>query len=79
MTAMLAPNAGRIFLGERHHRARAGRRGWARGGAHFQINTLFPGLNAARSGDARGLRTARRRPIVLWRNIAVHRESIDEA
>jgi branched-chain amino acid transport system ATP-binding protein len=79
MTGMLAPNAGRIFLGDEditalEPQARV-RRGLAR---TFQINTLFPGLNAL---EAVTLAVCERRGVAheFWRNIAVHKESIDEA
>jgi branched-chain amino acid transport system ATP-binding protein len=79
MTGMLAPNAGRIMLGEEditalEPQARV-RRGLAR---TFQINTLFAGLNAL---EAVTLVVAERRGIagVFWKNIAVHKEAIEEA
>ena len=79
MTGMLAPNAGQIFLGDEEitalePQARV-RRGLAR---TFQINTLFPGLNAL---EAVTLAVCERRGLAgqFWRNIAAHRESIDEA
>lgn len=79
MTGMLSPNAGQIFLGEEditglepHERVR---RGLAR---TFQINTLFPGLNAL---EAVTLAVAERRGIAdqFWKNIAEYKESIEEA
>ncbi len=79
MTGMLAPNAGRIFLGDEditqlEPQARV-RRGLAR---TFQINTLFPGLNAL---EAVTLAVCERRGIAaqFWRNVAVHGEAIEEA
>ena len=79
MTGMLAPNAGRIFLGEEditqlEPRERV-RRGLAR---TFQINTLFPGLSAL---EAVTLAVCERRGLSreFWRNIASHREAIEEA
>ena len=79
MTGMLAPNAGQIFLGEvditaLDPQARV-RKGLAR---TFQINTLFPGLNAL---EAVTLAVCERRGVAseFWRNIATQRESIDEA
>ncbi len=79
MTGMLAPNAGQIFLGEEDitaldPQARV-RKGLAR---TFQINTLFPGLNAL---EAVTLAVCERRGVAseFWRNIATQRESIDEA
>ena len=79
MTGMLRPNAGQIFLGgeeitglEPQQRVR---RGLAR---TFQINTLFPGLNAL---EAVTLAVCERRSIAggFWRNVAVHSEAIEEA
>ena len=76
---MLAPDAGQILLGgeditalEPQDRVR---KGLAR---TFQINTLFPGLNAL---EAVTLAVAERRGVAnqFWRNIAEHREAIDEA
>jgi branched-chain amino acid transport system ATP-binding protein len=79
ITGMLAPNAGRIMLGEEditalEPQARV-RRGLAR---TFQINTLFAGLNAL---EAVTLAVAERRGFagVFWQNIAVHKEAIEEA
>jgi len=79
MTGMLAPNAGQIFLGDEditalEPEARV-RRGLAR---TFQINTLFPGLNAL---EAVTLAVAERRGVAreFWRNVAAHKEAIDEA
>jgi branched-chain amino acid transport system ATP-binding protein len=79
MTGMLAPNAGRIFLGEDDITAlepqERVRRGLAR---TFQINTLFPGLNAL---EAVTLAVCERRGVSrqFWKNVAEHREAIDEA
>ena len=79
ITGMLQPDAGKIVLGgeditalEPQDRVR---KGLAR---TFQINTLFPGLNAL---EAVTLAVAERRNISneFWRNIAVHREAIEEA
>jgi branched-chain amino acid transport system ATP-binding protein len=79
ITGMLRPNAGQIFLGgeeitglEPQQRVR---RGLAR---TFQINTLFPGLNAL---EAVTLAVCERRSIAgeFWRNVAVHSEAIEEA
>jgi branched-chain amino acid transport system ATP-binding protein len=79
MTGMLAPNAGRVMLGVEditalEPQARV-RRGLAR---TFQINTLFPGLNAL---EAVTLAVTERRGIAgaFWQNIAVHKEAIEEA
>jgi branched-chain amino acid transport system ATP-binding protein len=79
MTGMLTPNAGRIFLGDEDitqlEPQERVRRGLTR---TFQINTLFPGLNAL---EAVTLAVCERRGISgqFWRNIAVHREAIEEA
>jgi branched-chain amino acid transport system ATP-binding protein len=79
MTGMLAPNAGRIFLGEEDitglQPQERVRRGLAR---TFQINTLFAGLNAL---EAVTLAVCERRGLAreFWQNIAVHSEAIDEA
>jgi branched-chain amino acid transport system ATP-binding protein len=79
MTGMLKPDAGRIMLGgeditvlEPQDRVR---KGLAR---TFQINTLFPGLNAL---EAVTLAVSERRGVSnqFWRNIAEHRVSIEEA
>jgi branched-chain amino acid transport system ATP-binding protein len=79
MTGMLKPDAGEIVLGgeditalEPQERVR---KGLAR---TFQINTLFPGLNAL---EAVTLAVAERRSVSnqFWRNIAEYRESIEEA
>jgi len=79
MTGMLSPNAGQIFLGDDditglEPQARV-RRGLAR---TFQINTLFPGLNAL---EAVTLAVAERRGISgqFWKNVAEHKEAIEEA
>jgi branched-chain amino acid transport system ATP-binding protein len=79
MTGMLAPNSGRIFLGETDitqldPRERV-RRGLAR---TFQINTLFPGLSAL---EAVTLAVCERRGLSreFWRNVAAHGEAIEEA
>ena len=79
MTGMLAPNAGQIFLGEDDITAlepqERVRRGLAR---TFQINTLFPGLNAL---EAVTLAVAERRGIAqqFWQNVATYKETIEEA
>jgi branched-chain amino acid transport system ATP-binding protein len=79
ITGMLKPDDGQIVLGgedittlEPQDRVR---KGLAR---TFQINTLFPGLNAL---EAVTLAVSERRGISneFWRNIAVHREAIEEA
>ena len=79
MTGMLAPNAGQIMLGDEDITALEPqdrvRRGLAR---TFQINTLFPGLNAL---EAVTLAVAERRGLAgqFWQNIGAHSETIDEA
>jgi branched-chain amino acid transport system ATP-binding protein len=79
ITGMLAPNAGQIVLGgkdiTRLEPQERVRRGLAR---TFQINTLFPDLNAL---EAVTLAVAERRGVSnqFWRNIGEHRASIDEA
>ncbi len=79
MTGMLAPNQGKIFLGDEDitelEPQQRVRRGLAR---TFQINTLFPGLNAL---EAVTLAVCERRGISgqFWQNISVHREAIEEA
>jgi branched-chain amino acid transport system ATP-binding protein len=79
ITGMLAPNAGQIFLDDEDITALEPqdrvRRGLTR---TFQINTLFPRLNAL---EAVTLAVAERRGIAsqFWRNIAVHGEAIEEA
>jgi len=79
MTGMLAPNDGRIILGDEDITALAPQARVKRGLARtFQINTLFAGLNAL---EAVTLAVAERRGIAdkFWQNIAVHKESIEEA
>jgi branched-chain amino acid transport system ATP-binding protein len=79
MTGMLAPNDGQIFLGSedvtRLEPQQRVKRGLAR---TFQINTLFAGLNPL---EAVTLAVAERRGITnqFWRNIADHKEAIEEA
>jgi branched-chain amino acid transport system ATP-binding protein len=79
MTGMLAPKSGQIFLGDEDVTALAPQQRVRRGLARtFQINTLFPGLNAL---EAVTLAVAERRGIAgrFWQNIAVHGEAIEEA
>jgi len=79
VTGMLAPNAGQILLGGEDITAlepqQRVRRGLAR---TFQINTLFPGLNAL---EAVTLVVAERRGVAseFWRNIGMYREAVEEA
>jgi len=79
MTGMLAPNAGQIFLGEDDitglEPQERVRRGLTR---TFQINTLFPGLNAL---EAVTLAVAERRGIArqFWQNVSTYKETIEEA
>ncbi|HEY1310135.1 MAG TPA: ATP-binding cassette domain-containing protein, partial [Pseudolabrys sp.] len=79
MTGMLTPNAGKIMLGEEdittlEPQDRV-RRGLAR---TFQINMLFPGLNAL---EAVTLAVAERRRLAgqFWRTVGADSETIDEA
>jgi branched-chain amino acid transport system ATP-binding protein len=79
ITGMLTPNAGRIFLGEEditglEPQDRV-RRGLTR---TFQINTLFPGLNAL---EAVTLAVTERRGVAgqFWNKIAAYKEAIEEA
>jgi len=79
MTGMLRPDSGQIVLGEDDVTAlepqQRVRRGLAR---TFQINTLFPSLNAL---EAVTLAVAERRNEAgqFWSNLATHKESIEEA
>jgi branched-chain amino acid transport system ATP-binding protein len=79
VTGMLAPNAGQIFLGDEDvtklEPQQRVRRGLAR---TFQINTLFPGLNAL---EAVTLAVAERRGFAgqFWQTIGAHKEAIEEA
>jgi branched-chain amino acid transport system ATP-binding protein len=79
ITGMLTPNAGRIMLGDEDITAlepqERVRRGLAR---TFQINTLFPGLNAL---EAVTLAVTERRRLAgqFWQTIGAHGETIDEA
>ena len=79
MTGMLIPDDGQIFLGDEDITKLEPQQRVQRGLARtFQINTLFPGLSAL---EAVTLAVAERRGISgqFWRNLASHRESIDEA
>ena len=79
LTGMLAPDSGQVFLGgEEVTDLRPDlrvKKGLAR---TFQINTLFPGLSAL---EAVTLAVCERRGLSreFWRNIASHREAIEEA
>ena len=79
MTGMLPPDSGQIFLGGDDITRLAPqdrvRRGLAR---TFQINTLFPRLNAL---EAVTLAVEERRNLSshFWVNLASHKESIEEA
>ena len=79
MTGMLRPDAGQIFLAGEDITSvgpqERVRRGLAR---TFQINTLFPGLNAL---EAVALAVAERRGLAghFWRGVGSHSETIDEA
>ena len=79
MTGILAPNAGRILLGDEDITALMPQERVQRGIARtFQINTLFPGLNAL---EAVTLAVAERRGLTrrFWQNVADNKEAIDEA
>ena len=79
MTGMLAPNAGQIFLAGDDITALGPQERVRRGLARtFQINTLFPGLNAL---EAVTLAVAERRGVAgqFWRGVGSHSETIDEA
>ncbi len=79
MTGMLQPDAGQIFLGEedvtRLEPAQRVKRGLAR---TFQVNTLFPHLNALESVT---LAVCERRGVAprWWRGLTRYREEVDEA
>src|SRR6185295_15977588 len=79
ITGMIRPNAGQIFLGDEDvtvlEPQERVRRGLAR---TFQINTLFPGLNAL---EAVTLAVLERRGLSgqFWRGLGSHAEAIDEA
>lgn len=79
ITGMLAPNAGQIILGGEDITALGPQDRVRRGVARtFQINTLFPGLNAL---EAVTLAVAERRGVAgrFWRGVGSHSETIDEA
>ena len=79
MTGILAPNAGQILLGDDDITALMPQERVQRGIARtFQINTLFPGLNAL---EAVTLAVAERRGLTrrFWQNVADNNEAIDEA
>ena len=79
MTGILAPNAGQILLGVDDITALMPQERVQRGIARtFQINTLFPGLNAL---EAVTLAVAERRGLTrrFWQNVADNKEAIDEA
>ena len=79
MTGILAPNAGQILLGDEDITALMPQERVQRGIARtFQINTLFPGLNAL---EAVTLAVAERRGLTrrFWQNVADNNEAIDEA
>ena len=79
ITGMLPPDSGQIMLGAEDITTRAPqdrvRRGLAR---TFQINSLFPHLNAL---EAVTLVVEERRQLAgqFWNNLSAHKESIDEA
>jgi branched-chain amino acid transport system ATP-binding protein len=79
VTGMLAPNAGKILLGGEDITALEPQERVKRGLARtFQINTLFPHLNAL---EAVTLVVAERRGVAreFWRNIGRYGEAVDEA
>jgi branched-chain amino acid transport system ATP-binding protein len=79
MTGILAPNAGQILLGDEDITALMPQERVQRGIARtFQINTLFPGLNAL---EAVTLAVVERRGLSrrFWQNVADNKEAIDEA
>ena len=79
MTGMVAPNAGQILLGGEDITTLGPQERVCRGLARtFQINTLFPGLNAL---EAVTLAVAERRGLSgqFWRGVGSHGEAIDEA
>ena len=79
MTGMLAPDAGRIFLGADEITALRPEERVKRGLVRtFQINTLFPHLNAL---EAVALAVCERRGVagVFWRRLPVFREALEEA
>jgi branched-chain amino acid transport system ATP-binding protein len=79
MTGMLTPDAGQIFLGDEDITALGPQERVRRGLARtFQINTLFPGLNAL---EAVTLAVAERRGVAgkFWRGVGSHGETIEEA
>ena len=79
MTGLLKPDAGQVFLGDedvtRLEPARRVKRGLVR---TFQINSLFPHLNALESV---ALAVCERRGVgaTWWRGLAGYRDEVDEA
>ena len=79
MTGMLPPDGGRIFLGEEEITALSPEARVKRGLVRtFQINTLFPHLNAL---EAVALAVCERRGVagVFWRRLPAFREAVEEA
>jgi branched-chain amino acid transport system ATP-binding protein len=79
ITGLIAPKAGRIFLGDEDITNLAPQQRVRRGLARtFQINTLFAGLNPL---EAVTLVVCERRGIAdkFWQNIATHKDAIEEA
>jgi branched-chain amino acid transport system ATP-binding protein len=79
MTGMLAPDSGQIFLEAEDITALEPQERVRRGIARtFQINSLFPGLNAL---EAVTLAVGERCGIAgqFWSNLGSHKESIEEA
>jgi ABC-type branched-subunit amino acid transport system ATPase component len=79
MTGMLRPDAGEILLGDEPITALAPEKRVARGLVRtFQINTLFPNLNAL---EAVTLAVCEREGVArsFWRRTATYRDAVDEA
>jgi branched-chain amino acid transport system ATP-binding protein len=79
MTGMLPPDRGRIFLGEEEITTLKPEERVKRGLVRtFQINTLFPHLNAL---EAVALAVCERRGVagVFWRRLPAFQEAVEEA
>ncbi len=79
MTGMLRPDAGDIFVGGEQITALPPDKRVARGLVRtFQINTLFPNLNAL---EAVTLAVCEREGVARtwWRRVSTYREAVDEA
>ena len=80
MTGMLRPDARPDPARRRgHHRAAAAAAGQARPRAHVPDQHAVPASQRARSGDARGLRAARRSPASGGASCRAYRDAIEEA